>query len=165
MGSGVQMVTIAVGSAQHAEDARVLSHGPRGPLCYYPHITHEGTQARSRAPTRRAGMHILTLDHPCRAPSGVPALSPRSLSSWPRPSAGRAAPGSGTSQGDEPRALGTIKRPLSFSSCLTAPSCARAGFPSELNNKRKHSSAPSGHAGSWRKGGCSFPEQRGRICL
>ena len=41
----------------------------------------------------------------------------------------------------------------------------RAGFPSELNSKGKHSSAPSGHAGSWRKGGCSFPEQRGSVCL
>ena len=116
VGNSVQMVTIAVGSAQHAEDARILSHDPQGPQCCYPRVTHEGTQARSRAPTRRAGMHILTLDHPCRAPG------PRCLSCWPRASAGRAAPGSGTSQEDNPRALGTIKRPLSFSSCLTAPS-------------------------------------------
>ena len=116
VGNSVQMVTIAVGSAQHAEDARILSHDPRGPQCCYPRVTHEGTQARSRAPTRRAGMHILTLDHPCKAPG------PRCLSCWPRASAGRAAPGSGTSQEDNPRALGTIKRPLSFSSCLTAPS-------------------------------------------
>lgn len=110
--------------------------------------------------------HALTLDHPCGVPGRVPP--PRGPGPCPAglaPSAGRVALGSGTSQEEEPRAQGTTVRPLSFSSsCLTAPFYAQAGFPLRVEQAEAFQ-CPLGACRQLEKGGCSFPEQRGRVCL
>lgn len=70
------MVTITAGAAQHAEDARILTHGPGGPLWCWPHAAHGGTQARGGAPTRRAAHMLWPWVTPAGSPAGSRPLGP-----------------------------------------------------------------------------------------
>lgn len=85
---------------------------------------------------------------PLRGPL-VLLASPHHPGEWP------SAQGRLRRKSPEPkgRLSGLSPSPPPASRLLSMP---RQGSPSELNNKRKHSSAPSGHAGSWRRGGVHF---------